>query len=106
MSQFGYKDAVECCGESFGKGKTDGIHHFSVIHSPRNLILKGNQGGQKHFILGKSIQPFLSHHLLIRGPRKIFKENLIYDFHRDQNETGRLVVKHQKNQNSSALLGI
>lgn len=28
MSQFGYKDAVEYYGESFGKVKADGTHHI------------------------------------------------------------------------------
>lgn len=60
MSQFEYKDAVEYYGESFGKVKTDGTHQFFVIHSPRYFILEGNQGGQKHFTLGKSMQIFLS----------------------------------------------
>lgn len=55
MSQFGYKDAVEYYGESFGKVKTDGICHFFVIHSPRHFILEGNQGDQKYFTLGKSM---------------------------------------------------
>lgn len=43
--------------------------------------------------------------LLICGPGKVFKENLVYDFPRDQSETGWLSVKHQKNQNSSIYSG-
>ena len=98
MSQFGYKDAVGYCVESFGKAKIDDTHHSSVIHRPSHFILEGNQGRRSQFTLGKSMWTILSHHLLLHGPRKAFKENLIHDFPRDQNEADRLVVKHQKNQ--------
>lgn len=71
-----------------------------------STVLEGNQGGQKHFTLGKSMETFLSPCLLlICGPGKVFKENLVYDFPRDQSETGWLSVKHQKNQNSSIYSG-
>lgn len=44
------------------------------------------------------MRTLLSHHLLLHGPGKVFKENLIHDFPRDQNEADWLVVKYQETQ--------
>lgn len=93
---------MECCGENFSKVKTDDTHHFSTV-----LEIAFQKAIREARGILPSVNPyFLSHHLLIPGSRKVFKENLIYGFPRNQNEAGYLVVKPQKNQNPSTLLRI